>query len=141
MPTNNLHLVRSLPHGLFVKDSSMLRSSRRAEDIMRQTHREERSGTRVSLHLPGAVKLTTPEEVAEQLALVRDISFHGAFFYSNFKPAIDCPVELSLSFPIAGKEVKVLCEGKVVRVEESASNAYGIAVKLHRCDFVPLSAA
>ena len=107
---------------------------------MRHTHAEERAGVRVSLHLHGAVRPGAPD-VPEQLALVRDISFHGAFFYSNFKPAIDCPVELSLSFPIAGKEVKVLCEGKVVRVEESASNAYGIAVRLHRCDFAPFPAA
>jgi PilZ domain len=117
-----------------------LRNSHRAEEIMRQKHPEERVGTRVPLHLHGAVKpgaAGTPE----QLALVRDISFHGAFFYSNFKPAIDCPVELSLSFPIAGKDVKILCEGKVVRVEESPSSAYGIAVKLHRCDFVPPPAA
>jgi PilZ domain len=123
-----------------MKDASTLRNSRRAEEIMRQTHAEERAGVRVSLHLHGAVKLIEPE-LPEQLALVRDISFHGAFFYSNFKPAIDCPVELTLSIPIAGKEVKILCEGKVVRVEESASSAYGIAVKLHRCDFAPLTAA
>lgn len=122
-----------------MKETSSLRSSQRAHDIMRQTHSEERVGTRVSLHLHGAVRPGAAEP--EQLALVRDISFHGAFFYSNFKPAIDCPVELSLSFPIGGKDVKVLCEGKVVRVEESASNAYGIAVKLHRCDFVPFPAA
>jgi PilZ domain len=126
-----------MPH---VKETPSLRNSQRAQDIMRQAHSEERAGTRVSLHLHGAVRPGAADE-PEQLALVRDISFHGAFFYSNFKPAIDCPVELSLSFPIGGKEVKVLCEGKVVRVEESASNAYGIAVKLHRCDFVPYPVA
>lgn len=107
---------------------------------MRHTHAEERSGVRVALHLHGAVRL--PEsQLPEHLALIRDISFHGAFFYSNFKPAIDCPVELALAFPIAGKEIKVVCEGKVVRVEESASNAYGIAVRLHRCDFSPPTVA
>lgn len=115
-------------------------SSIRAEGIMRQTHPEERGGVRVPLHLSGGVQ-PSPPDLAEHLALVRDISFQGVFFFSNFKPGIDSHLQLALSIPMAGKTVKILCHGKVVRVEESGPSAYGIAVRLHRCDFVPAPAA
>jgi hypothetical protein len=112
--------------------------SSRAEGIMRQTHPEERARTRVPLHLSGAVRVSATE-VAEHLALVRDISFHGVFLYSNFKPSMDSSLQLSLSIPMAGRTVNIMCRGKVVRVEESSSNAYGIAMKLHHCDFVSIA--
>lgn len=115
-------------------------SSNRAEGIMRQTHPEERAGVRVALHLSGGVR-PAPPDLAEHIALVRDISFHGVFFYSNFKPGVDSDLQLALSIPMAGKTVNILCHGKVVRVEESGPSAYGVAVKLHRCDFVPSPAA
>jgi hypothetical protein len=102
---------------------------------MRQNHREERAGVRVPLHLSGAVRVPAVD-VAEHLALVRDISFHGVFLYSNFKPPVDSALQLSLAIPIAGRDVKIQCEGKVVRVEESSSSACGIGVKLQRGDFV-----
>jgi hypothetical protein len=112
------------------------KSSHRAEGIMRHTQPEERSGVRVPVHLSGGVKNAGTER-PEHVVLVRDISFQGVFFYSNFKPPVDSDLELSLSLPMAGKNVKIQCHGKVVRVEPSGPSAYGIAVKLHRCDFVP----
>ena len=115
-------------------------SSSRAESIMRQTHPEERARTRVALHLSGGVRIpAAAADFAEHLALVRDISFHGVFLYSNFKPEMDSGLQLSLAIPMAGRTVKILCEGNVVRVEESSSNACGIALKLNRCDFVALA--
>jgi hypothetical protein len=112
------------------------KSSHRAESIMRQTHSEERAGVRVPMHLSGGLK-TAEAEHAEHVVLVRDISFHGVFFYSNFKPPVNSEIELGLAVPMAGKTVKIQCHGKVVRVEPSGPSAYGIAAKLHRCDFVP----
>ena len=116
------------------------KSSNRAESIMRPTHSEERASARVPLHLSGAVRIPAGELV-EHLALIRDISFHGVFLYSNFKPPLGSPIHLSLSIPVAGRTVNITCEGKVVRTEESTSTACGIAVKLDRCDFVPPTAA
>ena len=120
------------------------KSSNRAESIMRQTQSEERASARVPLHLSGAVLIPAAElaeDLAEHLALIRDISFHGVFLYSNFKPPVGSPIRLSLSIPLAGRTVNITCEGKVVRTEESTSTACGIAVKLDRCDFVPPTAA
>ena len=116
------------------------KSSNRAESIMRQTQSEERASARVPLHLSGSVRIPAAE-LAEHLALIRDISFHGVFLYSNFKPQVGSPIQLSLSIPVAGRTVNITCEGKVVRTEESTSSACGIAVRLDRCNFVPPTTA
>jgi hypothetical protein len=116
------------------------KSSNRAESIMRQTHSEERASTRVPLHLSGTVRIAAAE-LAEHLALIRDISFHGVFLYSNFKPPLGSSIQLSLSLPLAGRTVSITCQGKVVRTEESTSSACGIAVRLDHCNFVPATTA
>ena len=103
-----------------------------AEDIMRSTLDQRRSSLRVQMAIPAEV--ICPDHGGQQhTALVRDISFSGAFFYSNFAPEINSPITIDFVFPIVERRMKVTCYGAVVRVERSApGSASGIAMQFQR---------
>lgn len=63
-----------------------------------------------------------------RLALVRDISRGGLFFYSNFEPAVGDNIEVVSSRGSRCSRIR----GAVVRVEPHAPGAaVGIAIRLH----------
>lgn len=117
--------------------NAMARDSKRAEAIMRRALPEQRSKVRVPLHLSAGVRYGGG---AEHLALVRDISASGVFFYSDFEPHLETHVQIVLTVPVAGRNVQVICRGTVVRIEPSASKAVGVAALLQWFDFSPLAA-
>jgi hypothetical protein len=103
-----------------------------AVNIMRSTLDQRRSSLRVQMAIPAEVICPDPGG-QHHTALVRDISFSGAFFYSNFTPQLNSQITIDFVFPIVERRMKVTCHGAVVRVERSAPGAAtGIAMQFQR---------
>ena len=69
----------------------------------------------------------------KHVAMVRDISRQGIFFYSDLRPAPGDEIEFVIKFPKWTKTAPVACKGTVVRVEHAAPGAaIGVAASLHR---------
>ena len=67
------------------------------------------------------------------VAMVRDMTRQGMFFYSDFQPAVGEQIEFVLKFPRWTNTGVVACKGKVLRVEPALSHARtGVAVSLNR---------
>jgi pyridoxine/pyridoxamine 5'-phosphate oxidase len=107
----------------------------RAEQIMRKSLGEQRTEPRTPVCLSGVVNCSRPG-YREVLALVRDVSSSGLFFYANFSPERGTPeigseVELTFSYPTEDKRAEVLCRGTVVRIVTYPTGAAtGVALQL-----------
>ena len=106
--------------------------SQRALDVMRCALPEQRRCSRV--HLPiRAIALFPDLGRDPHTALMRDMNMLGAFFYCMKKPEVGHKVKLNFSLPEQGEKTKIICEGVVVRVEESAEGAaIGVAIQFTR---------
>ncbi|HEU5231346.1 MAG TPA: PilZ domain-containing protein [Terriglobales bacterium] len=93
---------------------------------------EQRRCSRV--HLPiRAIALFPDLGRDPHTALMRDMNMLGAFFYCMKKPGIGNKVKLNFSLPEQGEKTTIICEGVVVRVEESAEGAaIGVAIQFTR---------
>lgn len=69
----------------------------------------------------------------KHVAMVRDISRLGIFFYSDFQPASGDEIEFVIKFPKWTKTPPIACKGTVVRVEQATPGAaVGVAASLYR---------
>ena len=108
------------------------RQSQRALDFMLSAVPEQRRCSRV--HLPVRATIAFPESAIEpHTALLRDVNMLGAFFYCKQRPSIGQIVRLDFAVPENNEQMKVICEGRVVRVEEFAPGAaIGVAAEFTR---------
>ena len=106
--------------------------SQRALDFMLCVLPEQRRSTRV--HIPVRAMVNFPESGLEsQNCLLRDMNMLGAFFFCKQRPNIGHAVKLEVALPEEGDQMKVICEGRVVRVEEfTPGAAIGVAVEFSR---------
>ncbi|HWC20515.1 MAG TPA: PilZ domain-containing protein [Terriglobales bacterium] len=103
-----------------------------AVDIVRSPLDQRRSSLRIQMAIPAEV-ICPDRGGRHQTALVRDISFSGAFFYCNLTPQVNSPISIDFHFPVVERRMKVTCHGTVVRVERSApGSATGIAMQFQR---------
>ena len=111
--------------------------SQRAIDLMRSVREEERKVSRVHLTVPASV--SCPELSCEnRLAIMRDLSTSGAFFYAEIDALEGAMVTLQFVLSAFGKNIRMICEGSIVRVERFPRGAAtGIAVEFNRCNMVP----
>lgn len=88
-----------------------------------------RKSLRSFAKLPGSIRIdSSPHH--EHVAFVRDISPHGIFFYSDFKPTSGEPIAFLLQYRKGANVTALHISGCVVRVEQvSPSSAIGIAVE------------
>lgn len=111
--------------GLFGAETERRMALRHA--VMLGTHGEQRRALRLLTTAPAVVYM----DGERHIGLVRDLSASGLFVYSDFTPALD--TELSLTIRLSRDEKKTavfVCKGIVVRVEDSKNGAaVGIAVK------------
>jgi hypothetical protein len=93
---------------------------------------EQRKCSRV--YLPIRATVAFPESGIDfDTALLRDMNMLGAFFYCKQRPSVGCLVNLDFDLPEDGDGVKVICEGRVVRVEEfTPGGAIGVATEFTR---------
>lgn len=114
----------------------------RADQIMRRTLREQRESPRQRVCISGVISCSQPQ-CRDVIALVRDVSSDGAFFYANFPvhqgaPEIGAAVELCYTSADHEKHLEMICRGQVVRiVKYPAGAATGVAMRLVEQQAVP----
>ena len=68
----------------------------------------------------------------ERVALVKDISERGIYFYSDFDPDIGDQLEFVVEYLSGSEKVRLHLKGKVVRVEKAgAGSACGVAISFY----------
>ena len=96
------------------------------------TYQQPRAVTRKLLRLPAWIVFYRGS-LTKYVAMVRDMTREGIFFYSDFKPAVGDQIEFVLKFPKWTNTGVVACKGKILRVEQTAQDARtGVAVSLNR---------
>ena len=111
--------------------------SQRALDIMRSALAEERKVSRVHLTVPASVSCPTMN-CQNRLAIMRDLSTAGAFFYAELDASEGASITLQFVLSAFGKNIKMVCDGMVVRVDRFPRGAAtGIAVEFTRCNMFP----
>ena len=108
--------------------------SQRAIDIMRSAMEEERRVARVHLTVPASVSCPL-SHCQDRLAIMRDLSTAGAFFYAELDAIEGSPITLQFVLSAFGKDIRMVCEGTIVRVERFPRGAAtGIAVAFLNCN-------
>jgi hypothetical protein len=111
--------------------------SQRAIDLMRSVQEEERKVSRVHVTVPATVSCPALN-CNEQLAIMRDLSTSGAFFYAELDALEGAALTLEFVLTAFGKNIRMVCEGNIVRVERFPRGAAtGIAVEFSRCNMMP----
>jgi hypothetical protein len=103
--------------------------------------KEQRRSQRFQLNLP--LTLVGPGEV-KKVAETRNVSSTGVFFVTAGKAEpgtlleflITLPEEISMAGP-----VRLLCKGKITRVEQQQDDLVGVAATIERYEFVRESLA
>jgi hypothetical protein len=76
-------------------------------------------------------------------ANTRDVSYRGLYFLSETKFEVGSQIDFVLTLPqkiAEAGEVDIRCFGKVVRVEVGSNGTMGVAAKIERYEFLPVSA-
>ncbi len=103
--------------------------NQRALAIMTNTHSDKRSSVRRSLHR--SAKVTCEGQgCVDQIALIRDVSGDGIFFYCKLKPQVGEELTVVFNMPIENKNFRVTFTGCVVRVEKCEGTLFGLAAQL-----------
>ena len=111
--------------------------SQRAIDIMRSVIEEERKVSRVHVTVPASVSCPALR-CENRLAIMRDVSTSGAFFYAELDAMEGSPITLQFVLTAFGKNIRLVCEGTIVRVERFPRGAAtGIAVAFLACNMFP----
>lgn len=82
---------------------------------------EQRSAVRFDTHLP--VRLESDDGVAH------NISAGGIYFETDVRHELGALVNFTVEFQLYGKKHRLLCEGKVVRIEAQGTRI-GVAARL-----------
>ena len=100
----------------------------------------QRSTKRRLLRLPAWITVRHADGPMKYVAMVRDMTREGIFFYSDFQPKIGDEIDFVLSFPKWTNTPTVECQGRVLRVEQPDPTAHpGIAVRLTRFSVVGIT--
>ncbi len=102
-----------------------------------QMKMEKRTMRRFFFNLPVMVK-RLGGSAREAQGYTRDVSSRGAFVYLNSEAVEGAAIEFMMTLPTEvtlAEPIRVLCSGKVLRVERSAQKQ-GIAVAIEKYDFV-----
>ncbi|HXM94583.1 MAG TPA: PilZ domain-containing protein [Candidatus Dormibacteraeota bacterium] len=107
------------------------------------TGTERREARRFMMSLPLRV-LSRDAKDAELQANTRDVSYRGLYFLADAEIQQGREIEFVITLPqqvSQAGEVKIRCRGQVVRVESIDSGHSGIAAKIDRYEFVPVTAS
>jgi hypothetical protein len=83
--------------------------------------------------------LDGPRSGSEIETETRDVSYRGLYFLaeSDFEAGKAINFVITLPETITGGDVKIRCQGEVVRVESPVNGRRGIAAKIEHYEFVP----
>src|SRR5437867_7096872 len=90
---------------------------------------DKRHASRIRVELP--VEVMLPDQSETRTGITRDVSTAGMFYETEHAPPLGAPIRAVLPLERGRPEVplRVLCEGRVVRVEPREGKA-GVAVVL-----------
>ncbi len=101
---------------------------------------EKRAARRFALRIPVSVARGENSEQSES-AQLRDVSARGISFYLDSPIAQGSPLAFTLTLPpeiTLTESIRVQCKGRVVRVEESASEGkMAVAAVIEDYEFLP----
>jgi hypothetical protein len=98
------------------------------EAVMLGALSKKRSTARVQTRRTAWLTFKSSRE-HEHVALVRDISVQGVFFYSDFLPTLGDQLDFVVEYLNGSSRVRLHLKGTVVRVEQAApGSAAGVAV-------------
>ena len=113
------------------KRSSASRTPMRGEAVMLGLLPKRRSTPRILARRTVRLTFESPSE-QERVALMRDISAKGVYFYSDFLPNLGDELDFVLQFLSVSHQVRFHFKGHVVRVEYPAPGcAPGVAVSFN----------
>lgn len=115
----------------------MVERSQRAIDIMRSMIDEARKVSRVHMTVPASVSCPSIG-CHNKLAIMRDLSTSGAFFYAEIDAHEGSKISVQFVLTAFGKNIRMECDGVIVRVERFPRGAAtGIAVEFDHCNMLP----
>lgn len=103
---------------------------------------ERREARRFNMSLPMRV-LPSRGNQPELNAHTRDVSYRGLYFLTDTRFEIGAEIEFVITLPkqiSQTGEVNIRCHGEIVRVEKDGGDRMGIAAKIQRYEFVPVTA-
>jgi hypothetical protein len=97
---------------------------------------ERRQASRIRVELP--VEVTPPDQSETRSEITRDVSASGMFYETEHVLPLGAPIRvvLPLERGLPEESLRVLCEGRVVRVESREGKA-GVAVAFTSYRFEP----
>jgi hypothetical protein len=103
---------------------------------------DRREARRFAMSLP--MRILPREANAHELkAHTRDVSYRGLYFLAETQFEVGAEIEFVLTLPqrvSVDGEVDIRCRGQVVRVESTSNGSLGIAAKIDRYEFMPVTA-
>jgi hypothetical protein len=97
---------------------------------------DRRKMPRFQMHLPLEID---EGESSPVMAVTRDVSAGGVYFYLDSDKATGSSVEFVITFPpeiTLVKSLRVRCTGRVVRVDKPIPQGVGIAAEIQRYEFM-----
>jgi hypothetical protein len=126
----------------FAKTGVSVNSIRTAPEVLMSDGADRREARRFLMSLPVRV-LPRDAPHKELHANTRDVSYRGLYFLSETKFEVGSEIDFVLMLPqniSPSGEVDIRCSGKILRVEIGTNGTMGIAAKIERYEFLPVSA-
>ena len=104
---------------------------------------DRREARRFTMSLPMRV-LPLAAEGQELSVQTRDVSYRGLYFLAEAKLKIGSEIDFVITLPeqvTQSGDVKIRCQGQIVRVEPTENGRVGIAAKIDRYEFLPAATA
>lgn len=103
---------------------------------------ERREARRFTMTLP--LRVFPRESSGRELAAhTRDVSYRGLYFLSDAKFSVGSSIDFVITLPeqvTQSGDVRIRCQGQVVRVEPSDNGNMGVAAKIERYEFLHAAA-
>jgi c-di-GMP-binding flagellar brake protein YcgR len=103
---------------------------------------ERREARRFTMTLPIRVQPHGKPQ-SELKAQTRDVSYRGLYFLTEERFEENGEIDFVITLPqqvTQSGDVNIHCQGRVVRVEPNGNGRVGIAAKIERYEFIPVSA-
>jgi|ERR1700704_4468704 hypothetical protein len=103
---------------------------------------DRREARRFTMSLP--MRVLPPDAEGQELSVqTRDVSYRGLYFLADAKFKIGSEIDFVITLPeqvTQSGDVKIRCQGQIVRVEPTENGRVGIAAKIERYEFLPAAA-
>jgi len=103
---------------------------------------DRREARRFNMTLPMRM-LSRDSQALEFTAQTRDVSYRGLYFLAKAQFKLGSMIDFVITLPeqvTRSGDVKIRCQGQVVRIEPTNNGSMGIAAKIDRYEFIHAAA-